>query len=593
MTKGSINAAPVNKLPVELLSYIFNLGTHSKDIRLEDRDEDEDEGHLDFDPFCEVFPHTVASVNRHWRRVALSTSTIWTNVCVTISDIVVGDGDDDGIWRTKAPARTSRLDTSRVDLQLIRSRSSPLDIIIDSRDPDWDFSEPESYSDHNMGYDPDHPFSSTHMMKVLYLLLPHLPRWRSLAILTDTYAPMYTALTILSNSTSDYHFAHAPLLESLILMRCNEFASYCPSFSPPHLKGALLPFAQTGLPQLRKLVLSGVHVDWSAVHTILPLSSKDRGELERGLETLELGYHSEDVRPTPKEFADILKRCPDLRRLTVRVSGPVWEGDTFDRSEMGEETTDAGCVCLPELQSLTIGYTDVMDATSMLAMMEASNLRAVRLEDTNHAASLHDEDSTPLLEYFATGPVDDLEGYGPEVGKGAHCVSPFPMLEDVTLERVQTSTHAAFELFYSALPNLKSLSLAHASVSAYMALWPKEFSPDPSSPNQLPNLESLRVRTDQFPMDWITSLVHHRSLVGLGLKRIRIDPVEGEDDWEEEVVDLTLGIDALTYEDNVDVAMRTSEDRLIWNEEDEAFKPGGAFDDPIFDSFFPPSHAFI
>ena len=57
-------------------------------------------------------------------------------------------------------------------------------------------------------------FNSEYMNIVFTLLLPHLSRWKSLSILTDCWAPMYTALTAINPFIT---CLGAPLLESLSL----------------------------------------------------------------------------------------------------------------------------------------------------------------------------------------------------------------------------------------------------------------------------------------------------------------------------------------------------------------------------------------
>ena len=91
--------SPIDRLPVELISYIFSLSSD----------------------------HTLfTQVNKRWRTIALSTSALWTNICITIRDL-------------NGPL----LHTNHITKYLTLSRKSPLNILIDARDPDWDFTETE------------------------------------------------------------------------------------------------------------------------------------------------------------------------------------------------------------------------------------------------------------------------------------------------------------------------------------------------------------------------------------------------------------------------------------------------------------------
>lgn len=96
-------------LPVELLSAIFTSVVDASQ-------------HL-ADPHGVVFdailaPIALTKVSKHWREVALNTSTLWTNFCITIED------DESG---------------QPISTYLTRSKNSSIDIMIDARDPDWDF----------------------------------------------------------------------------------------------------------------------------------------------------------------------------------------------------------------------------------------------------------------------------------------------------------------------------------------------------------------------------------------------------------------------------------------------------------------------
>ena len=73
------------------------------------------------------------------------------------------------------------------------------------------------------------PAITSKLMNIVFTLLPHLSRWKSLNILTDCWEPMYTALTAINPFITGFG---APLLESLPLMRCNDLISFSPHFQP-------------------------------------------------------------------------------------------------------------------------------------------------------------------------------------------------------------------------------------------------------------------------------------------------------------------------------------------------------------------------
>lgn len=124
--------APIARLPVELLSYIFVLGAHTPDPERPSADECGlgYESTDDISPCLAsssaTSPDVFAAVNRHWRSVAVATPQLWTRICVTIGDVMRGG-----------------LPFAAVSRSVSRSGKCPLDIFIDARDPDWDFSETE------------------------------------------------------------------------------------------------------------------------------------------------------------------------------------------------------------------------------------------------------------------------------------------------------------------------------------------------------------------------------------------------------------------------------------------------------------------
>ncbi|KAI0746267.1 hypothetical protein C8Q80DRAFT_1337305, partial [Daedaleopsis nitida] len=379
--------APIARLPVELLSYIFLLGAHTPDSdRLSEDECDPDQEHNDNISPClqssGTSPDVLAAVNRHWREVAIGTPQLWTRICVTIGDVMRGG----------APF-------SVVSRYVSRSGKCPLDIYIDGRDPDWDFSETDSvgavispYIDEL--YDYTHPFRVEHMHHVLNILIPHVRRFRSLAVLTDRWAPMQTALDCLSMEIPAFVSAprplpsSLPLLESLVLMRCNEFVSYHSEFSPADQKdpgflpfSALLrdaddPASEPVLPGLKKLVLSGVHTEWSALPRLLP---PPQSPSPSPLETLDMSYHCTEVRPSERDFRALLARCPKLRTLSLRVSGPR----SPDSADTCSTAQGASPVPLPHLERVTLGYDDPYAAAAVLDLLAAPGVAQLTLEDAS------------------------------------------------------------------------------------------------------------------------------------------------------------------------------------------------------------------
>ncbi|KIY70199.1 hypothetical protein CYLTODRAFT_419927 [Cylindrobasidium torrendii FP15055 ss-10] len=77
--RGLNGASPLVKdLPIELLSYIFILATHSSDIP---------NTILAITAGGVAVPARIAMVSKYWRAVAQSTPALWTSLCATVDTI--------------------------------------------------------------------------------------------------------------------------------------------------------------------------------------------------------------------------------------------------------------------------------------------------------------------------------------------------------------------------------------------------------------------------------------------------------------------------------------------------------------------------
>ena len=326
-------------------------------------------------------------------------------------------------------------------------------------------------------------FTSEHMNTVFTLLLPHLSRWKSLSILTDCWAPMYTALTAINPLITRFG---APLLESLSLMRCNDLISFSPIFQPQQLKEP--EFLTRGgqnlecpsnmmIPSLKYLLLRGVHVNWGSLGDILSTS-------ETGLTCLVLGSHSDEVRPSRNQLFKILSSSIGLRKLVLSASGPSTSSAVQnDRAS------------LPHLRNLTIGYRTAMEGLVALELINAPCTEELVLEDATHVADLNDINAAPLLSYFGTGQFVGTHQNG----------LPFPLLKRLTLTRVKTCSQS-FRAFFSSLSNLQHLELKRMSMEAIHALLRDENCyTNRNCPLACPKLRSLCIRNfEQLDVDFIT-----------------------------------------------------------------------------------------
>ena len=361
-------------------------------------------------------------------------------------------------------------------------------------------------------------FTSKHMNIVFSLLLPHLSRWKSLSILTDVWAPMYTALTAINPFITRFG---APLLESLSLMRCNDLISFSPLFQPQHLRNPKflnpggnnntnqthhsdIEWCSNIIPSLKYLSLRGVHVDWDALGDSLSTS-------ESGLTSLELASHSHDVRPSPDQFHKILSSSTGLRNLVLSASGPSISEDTVSSSSSSAAAatvldTDYVPALLPHLRYITIGYRTAMEGRVALGLIDAPNTKELVLEDATYVGDPDVINAGPLLSYIGTRQFGEAHqnhritasselttttlGHQSaplivaekpamnisciHVNKDAsesRTAAAFPLLESVTLRGVKTCSQP-LRVFLGSLPNLQHLELTRMSMQAIHALLP-------------------------------------------------------------------------------------------------------------------------
>ncbi|TFL03455.1 hypothetical protein BDV98DRAFT_503666 [Pterulicium gracile] len=338
----------VHRLPNELLSYVFLATRHERHC-LNEFDYDKPvprhhsgliNGPLDLSHVC-----------RRWRMLALATSRLWTFLVLTFP--------------------ITRSDLARFVHFLSRSKDSPLDIFLDFRDEEWDLDDDDEEEEHD--------FREEHMKRVLRIITPHISRWRTIEMLTDTWEPMYCFLRDIKG---------APDLQKLLsvrLTRCNAyFVRKGEWFYPQSKKEALPLFAGMALPQLKTLSLAGVHVDWETLSTQV-----------NSLEELELKYHSEEVMPSLSEFRSLMTSLSNLRLLTIQGWGPRLDQGTWIKQQRS--------ICLPKVTHFTFGYVDTEYAMEFLSLFVLPALQHLGLEDLEGPLGCRGSlESTVVLDYVGS-----------------------------------------------------------------------------------------------------------------------------------------------------------------------------------------------
>jgi hypothetical protein len=316
---------PIVRLPNELLSYIFLLIVN-----------DPAEDHL-----CAL---TISHVCLRWRQVSLSNGALWARIVLNF------------------PISDRKL--SCANTWLSRSSTSPLDILLDIRDPEWGWKED------------NHRFRLEHMQSIMQLLSSHVERWQIVEMRADTWAPICTFLWHSRKAKA------APVLEKLSLSRCNAyFTSRDQPFQPTSLRRPIKLFGDIPLGRLREVSLVGVHIDWSDP----PF---------KNLTHLVFQYHAHDVMPTLEQFQRILLACPTLLHLSVIGWGPILNGSSEQEPNI---------LVLPFLTCFSFGFMDTEYATRLLSLLDFPCLTQFKLEDVSKLVDpLNPLDISPLLEWFST-----------------------------------------------------------------------------------------------------------------------------------------------------------------------------------------------
>lgn len=430
-------------LPNEILSHILYLIVHDPEQH-------------------PTFAFSVSQVCARWRDLSISTPKLWTRIAFTF------------------PITESQHISADYSLQ--RSESQPLTILMDCRDPNWDWEEE------------GHAFQWSGMQDTISQLLPHASRWKSLDILTDTWLPIYSFLRLTKTIDPLLH------LESLSLSRCNAyFAARGQSFQPLSMAEPIALFGGMLAPKLREVCLVGVHIDW------------ERSAALSNLTSLDFKYHAQDVLPTLSQFASILDRCPGLQQLTILGWGP-----RLDDVQSQPVTS----LVLPSLTRLSFGFVDMAYGTQFLSMLQIPGLKELSLEDVSTTVNPIDtQESSQILEWLFTSQPAARASFSSNDGLP---VNPIPLQSVTSLELHHIrSTQSIFASLFRCFPNLSALSCIDVSDEALLALCPYAISDPTVMLNKrtssrtgclCPVLEDLYCQ-DADP-EVLVALVTERSIIG-------------------------------------------------------------------------------
>ncbi|KAI5989902.1 hypothetical protein EDD15DRAFT_2370199 [Pisolithus albus] len=522
----SDGACPINRLPPEILSLIFEHGTAAAED-LEDVDE---EGYMTWNEFSErhaedeegsgeqkgriqeeegeqhesgvggeegsdsddkssecesdtgglPFQLIISQVCRHWRTVALETPSLWTRIKVSCMD---------------------RPPYERVNAFLDRSKSLPLEIYVDSESPD-DLSDDE---------DPPAELSNADLEKLFTLLVPHVPRWGSIDVHVTSYEDMYTFLKMLS----DPSVPPASQLQVLRLYHHEEFDGHLTSFPEPDFSDHFTIFNGSA-PRLQNVSLWGVHVDWTQSWLHSP-----------NLVELELAYHTPDVRPDWPTFSAMLRAAaPTLEKLCLESSGPSGSPhEWIVEPDTPEWNVDANSpILLPKLIQLELAFIPPLEVISLLRKLCMPSLKVLAL-------NFDDGDYTDLVTYLAR---PTTTAATKAIGATSTIEQPRSLLgglESLKIAGLRCSEQSV-ERMYNELVNLEALNLSmHHLPSPFFGILHPQPTPtlEGSGPPDttvsyrvpLPRLATLFVSDVRGGL--VRRFVHERQWVGAPLRMVFVE----------------------------------------------------------------------
>jgi hypothetical protein len=229
-------------------------------------------------------------------------------------------------------------------------------------------------------------------------------------------------------------------------------------------------------------------------------------------------------------------------------------------------------VSLPLLTSLTLGYTSTAAGLALLSLLAAPHLHTLALEDATHPAEILSIDAVPLLARVFPSPAAAPGPLFPALAslalRRAHFDGPLPPARVARLELVATSPAAlaleSTELRVrgplastSVVPRDEALAATGAALRALVEARGAAAAPQTICLHEA--AYALReVEEEEFKLGGTRVRVFRR-VDGEG---------EGDGDGDGDDEDTVMG----------------SEPECGWDGEDEAFKVGGVFNDPVFDA---------
>lgn len=383
-------------------------------------------------------PILLSHVSRYWRELALSMPRLWNTL------FLCGPYQTTETYLKPSSDYSLSIWLQRLQIFLHRSETLPLTIYFDLRCPTWSHSRPEMF----------HPFTIERMSAIVDILIPHISRWESVEILSDTWSPLYIFLGRCSPSTSPSvdgnKMAKTTVpraLRRLSLSRCNAYFSMPDVlFAPTKWSDHFALFGGEA-PLLKQVLLAGVHVNWinSPIQNLTELSLK---------------YHAQDVLPSLSQFITILRASPRLEKLSIYG----WAVCSLDETEALSTLKEA--IHLPQLYELALGWVDAEYTIRFFSLFSfrMPRLRSIALEDImNNLNPITTLNSSAILDDLSSRLTENLDPNS-ETGNVSN-------VEELTVHGMDCTLDSCSR-FMCTFPNLRTLALHNTSQTFLTSLQP-------------------------------------------------------------------------------------------------------------------------
>lgn len=427
------------------------------------------------------FQTVVAHVCQHWRNAAISTASLWTSI--TISPV-------------------SQPPYQHVVALLERSKRLLIDIRIRFGSEEHDIHSPLESTP-----------AMTGLELLSSLLVAHIHRWRSFEVWAVSLQQMYTFLHAVSHPT----VAAASHLTSLVLSADQPTRDR--AFWSPTIEGSFILFGGSA-PCLESVSLERVFIDWN--QNWISCASR--------LTTLELRGHPETVSPSWDEFTTILRGAPALERLALHHSEPCGDPpnlDTDPNLEMEATERDAP-VQLLKLTHLSLFFLSRYCVYGLLRTLYMPALRSLAID-------FFWNDYTEFLSYI-TAPATVPDTLSTEEQPR----SLLRGLEKLDINCLLCPTEV-IEILYYELENIKSLKISMddfwyplSGCALILPLLPPTAHGQGSVNLRLPQLQTLSISdaSSNHHLQVIRQVVQQRNDAGFPLKSLYLEGTRdvGEED---------------------------------------------------------------